>query len=83
MTDFSHTPELNIGNIFRELTRAKFKNLILTELRSDIKVIVQNEINENLKNETPKSDQSVTDSYRKEIKVAATDMRYFASSLGV
>ena len=39
----------------------------LTELGNDIKVIVQNEIKEHLKNETPKSDQSVTNFYLKEI----------------
>ena len=32
MTDFSHAPELNIGNIFDELTPAKSKDLILTEI---------------------------------------------------
>ena len=42
-------------------------NLILTELGNDIKVIVQNKIKEHLKNETPKSNQSVTNSYLKEI----------------
>ena len=32
MTDFSHALELNIGNIFDELTPAKSKDLILTEI---------------------------------------------------
>ena len=36
---------------------AKFRNLILTELGNDIKVIVQNEVKERLKNETPKLNQ--------------------------
>ena len=67
ITDFSHIPKVNIENIPGELTLAKFRNLILTELGNDIKVIVQNEIKEHLKNETPKSDQSVTNSYLKEI----------------
>ena len=39
----------------------------LTELGNDIKVIVQNEIKEHLKNETPKSDQSVPNFYSNEI----------------
>ena len=67
ITDFSHIPKVNIENIPGELTLAKFRNLILTELGNDIKVIVQNEIKEHLKNETPKSDQSVTNFYLKEI----------------
>ena len=66
MTDFSHNIKVNIANIFGELTLAKLRNLILTELGNDIKVIVQNEIKEHLENETPKSDQSVTNSYPKD-----------------
>ena len=65
ITDFSHIPKVNMGNIIGELTPAKFRSLILTERRNDIKVIVQNEIKEHLKNETSKSDQSVTNSYLK------------------
>ena len=42
ITDFSHIPEVNIRNIFGELTPAKFRNLTFTELENDIKVIVQN-----------------------------------------
>ena len=49
MTDFSHNPEVKIGNMFGELTPEKFTNLILTTLGNDIKVIVQNEIKEHLK----------------------------------
>ena len=56
ITDFSHIPKVNIENIPGELTLAKFRNLILTELGNDIKVIVENEIKEHFKNETPKSD---------------------------
>ena len=41
ITDFSHIPKVNIENISGELTLAKFRNLILTELGNDIKVIVQ------------------------------------------
>ena len=66
-TDFSHIPKVSIENISSKLTLAKFKNLILTELGNDIKVIVQNEIKEHLKNETPMSDQSFTNFYLKEI----------------
>ena len=44
ITDFSHTQKVNIGNVIAELTLAKFKNLILTELGNDMKVIIQNEI---------------------------------------
>ena len=66
MTGFSHNTKVSIGNIFGELTLAEFRNLILTELGNDVKVIVQNEIKEHLKNKTPKSDQSVTNSYLKE-----------------
>ena len=67
ITGFSHIPKVNIENIPGELTPAKFRNVILTELGNDVKVIVQNEIKEHLKNETPKSDQSVTNFYLKEI----------------
>ena len=56
ITDFSHIPKINIENIPGELKLAKFRNLILTELGNDINVIVQHEIKEHLKNETPKSD---------------------------
>ena len=48
ITDFSHIPKVNIGNIIGELTPAKFRNLILSELGNDIKVTVQNEIKEHL-----------------------------------
>ena len=65
--DFSHIPKVNIENIPGELTLTQFRNLILTELGNDIKVIVQNEIKEHLKNETPMSDQSFTNFYLKEI----------------
>ena len=67
ITDFSHIPKVNIENIPGELTLTQFRNLILTELGNDIKVIVQNEIKEHLKNKTPKSDQSFTNFYLKEI----------------
>ena len=60
ITDFSHVPKVNI-----ELTPAKFRNLILTELGNDLKVIVQKKIKEHLKNETQKSNQSVTNFYLK------------------
>ena len=40
MTDFSHNPEVNIGNIFGELSSAKFRNSIATGLGSDLKVMV-------------------------------------------
>ena len=66
ITDFSHISKVNIENIPGELTLATFRNLILAERGNDIKVIVQNEMKEHLKIETPKSDQSVTDSYQKE-----------------
>ena len=56
ITDFSHIRKVNIENIPGELTLAKFRNLILTELGNDIKVIVEKEIKEHLKNETQKSD---------------------------
>ena len=59
ITDFSHIPKVNVENISGEVTLAKFRNLILTELGNDIKLIVQNEIKEHLKNKTQKSDQSV------------------------
>ena len=65
ITDFSHIPKVNIENI--ELTLGKFRNLILAELGNDIKVIIQNEIKGHIKNETPKSDQLVTNFYLKEI----------------
>ena len=42
--DFSHIPKVNIENIPGELTLAQFRNLILTELGNDIKIIVRNEI---------------------------------------
>ena len=67
ITDFGHIPKVNIENIAGKLTLAKFRNLILTELGNDIKVIVQNEVKEHLKNETPKLDQSVTNFYVKKI----------------
>ena len=66
ITDFSHIPKVNIENIPGELTLAKFRNLIFAELGNDIKVIIQKEIKGHLKNETPKWDQSVTNSYLKE-----------------
>ena len=50
ITDFSHIPKVNIGKIPGELTLAKCRNLIYTELGNDIKVIIQNEIKEHLKN---------------------------------
>ena len=68
MTDFSHNAEVNTRNIFGELKLPKFRNLVLTELRNGINVFFQNEITEHLKNETSKSNQSVTNSYPKEIK---------------
>ena len=74
MTDFSHNLEVNIGNISSELTPTKFRNLILTELGNDKKVIGQNEIKEHVKNETPKTDQSVTDSYLKEINILKKEL---------
>ena len=40
MTDFSDNPEVNIGNIFGELSSAKFRNSIATGLGSDLKVMV-------------------------------------------
>ena len=52
MTDFSDNPELNIRNIFGELTPAKFLKLILNKLGNGINDIVQNEIKEHLKNES-------------------------------
>ena len=74
ITDFSHIPKVNIENISGELTLAKFRNLILTELGNDIKVIVQNEIKEHLKNETPKLDQSVTNFCLKEINLLKEEL---------
>ena len=74
ITDFSHIPKVNIGNIIGEVTPAKFRNSIPTELGNDIKVIVQNEIKEHLENETPKSDQSVTNSYLKEINILKEEL---------
>ena len=67
ITDFSYIPKTNIENIPGELTLAKFRSLILTELGNDIKVIVQDEIKEHPKNETQKSDQSLTNFCLKEI----------------
>ena len=74
ITNFSHIPKVNIEDIPGELTPAKFSNLILTEQGNDIKVIVQNEIKEHLKNETPKSDQSVTNFYLKEINTLKEEL---------
>ena len=74
MTDFSHNLEVNIGNIFGELIPAKFRNFVLTELGNDIKVTVQNEIKEHLKSETPKSDQSGTDSYLNKINILKEEL---------
>lgn len=65
MADFSHTPEVNIRNIIAELTPEKFRNLILTELGKDTKIVVQNKTKEHLKNYKPNSDLSVSDSYLK------------------
>ena len=67
ITDFSYIPKTNIENIPGELTLEKFRSLILTELGNDIKVIVQDEIKEHPKNETQKSDQSLTNFCLKEI----------------
>ena len=36
ITDFSHIPKVNIGNIIGELTPEKCRNLIRTELGNDI-----------------------------------------------
>ena len=66
-TYFSHIPKVHIRNIIGELSPAKFRNLIHTELGNDITVIVQIEIKKYLKNETAKLDQPVTNSYLKEI----------------
>ena len=71
MTNFSHNLEVNIGNIFGELTPVKFRNLILTKL---IKVIDRNEIKDHLKNETPKLDQSVTNSNKKRINILKEEL---------
>ena len=73
-TDFSHIPKVNIENIPREPVPAKFRNLILTQLGNDLKAIVQNEIKEHLKNETPKSDQSVTNFYLEEINTLKEEL---------
>ena len=67
ISDFSHIPKVNIENIPGELALVKCRNVILAELGNDIKVTVQKEIKEQLKNETLKSDQLVTNSYLKEI----------------
>ena len=56
ITDLSHISRVNIEYISSEPIPAKFRNLILTELGNDKKVIIQNEIKEHLKNETPKLD---------------------------
>ena len=69
ITDSNHIPKVNVENIPDELTLAKFRNLILAELENDIKIIVRNEIKEHLKNETLKSNQSVANSYLKEINL--------------
>ena len=74
ITDFTHVPKENTGNIIGELTPAKFRNLTLTKLGNDVKIIVQNEIKEHLNDETPKSDQSVTNSYLKEINILKEEM---------
>ena len=66
ITNFSHIPKENIENIPGELTPATFRNLIFTELGNDVKVIIQNEIKEHLKNETPNLDQAVSNFYLKE-----------------
>ena len=71
----SYAPEINIGNISGELTPAKLRDLIIvTELGNRIKVIIQNEIKEHMKNETPKSDQSVTNSCLKEINILKEEL---------
>ena len=54
VTDFSHILKVNIENIPGELTLAKFRYLILVELGNNTKVIVQKEMKEHLKNETPR-----------------------------
>ena len=74
MIDFSHYPEVNIENNFGELIPVKFRNLIFTELENDINVLVQNQIKEHLKNETPKLDQTVTESYLKEINISKKEL---------
>ena len=74
MIDLSHYPEVNIENNFGELIPVKFRNLIFTELENDINVIVQNQIKEHLKNETPKLDQTVTESYLKEINISKKEL---------
>ena len=80
ITNFSHIPKVNIENILGELTLAKFRNLILVELGNDRKVIVEKEIKEHLKNETAKSDQSVTNSYLKEINSLKEELNKKRSS---
>ena len=72
MIDLSHYPEVNIENNSGELIPVKFRNLIFTELEND--VIVQNQIKEHLKNETPKLDQTVTESYLKEINISKKEL---------
>ena len=74
ITDFSHIPKVNIENIPGELTPEKFRNLILTEVGKDIKVVVQNEMKQLPKTETPKSDQSVTNFYLKEINTLKEEL---------
>ena len=74
ITDFSHIPKGNIGNIIGELTPIKFRNLILTELGNEINVIVQNVIKEHLKNETPNLDQSVTNFYLNKITILKEEL---------
>lgn len=48
MTDFSQNLEISIGYNFGELTPAKSRKLILTELKNNVNVIVQNEIEKHL-----------------------------------
>ena len=74
ITDFSHIPKVNIDNFAGEPISAKFRNLILTGLGNDMKVITQNEIKEHLRNETPKSDQSVTNFYLKEVNTLKEEL---------
>ena len=74
VTDISNNPQVNIGNIFDELTTAKFRKLIFTEPGNNIKDIVQNEIKEQLKNETIKVDKSVGNSYLIEINVLTEEV---------
>ena len=70
ITGFSHIPKVNIPD---EPIPAKFRNLI-TERGNEIKVIDQNEIKEHLKNKTPKSDQSVTNFYLKEVNTLEKEL---------